>query len=315
MDRDFGTKCGGRTLWRGLLVLPATIVLSSLVPLHGEDAEPLEKGHGQVAVPFLKRNCLGCHDDKERSGEVVLQPLVEKGFRDHRGLWRRAERQLAAKQMPPEDQPQPDDKEREAFLAWVKKLTSTPDEKGADPGRVTVRRLNRAEYSYTVQDLLHVRARPHDEFPADDAGYGFDRIGDVLTVPPILLERYLQAAEAIANEAILDWKPIKVRQAATELPVIDTHSGDRGSFKVLYSNGRVEGTFKVPYAGEYVMRVRTYGDQAGPEVAKMALLVNGRSVKELEVPGDEKKPETYELKVELEAGDRKLAAAFTNDYY
>ena len=302
-------------LRRGLILLPAAVLVGTLLPLRGDDSDAIEKGHDEIAVPFLKRHCFVCHDEKERSGDVVLLPLADRSYRERKGLWKRAARELAAGQMPPDDQPQPDAQEKQAFLAWIKNATATPDEKGVDPGRITVRRLNRAEYSYTVQDLLHVRPRPHDEFPADDAGYGFDRIGDVLTVPPILLERYLQAAEAIANEAILDWKPIKVRQAATELPVIDTHSGDRGSFKVLYSNGRVEGTFKVPYAGEYVMRVRAYGDQAGPEVAKMALLVNGRSVKELEVPGDEKKPETYELKVELEAGDRKLAAAFTNDYY
>src|SRR5262249_56990377 len=70
------------------------------------------------------------------------------------------------------------------------------------PGRVTVRRLNRTEYNHTVRDLLGVYYDPAANFPADDTGHGFDNLGDVLTVPPLLLEKYLEAAEDIARRAI-----------------------------------------------------------------------------------------------------------------
>src|SRR5712691_2636458 len=71
-----------------------------------------------------------------------------------------------------------------------------------DPGRVTARRLNRYEYNNTIRDLLSINFRPADDFPADDYGYGFDNIGDVLSLSPVLMEKYLTAAEKIAKAAI-----------------------------------------------------------------------------------------------------------------
>src|SRR5579863_4078936 len=72
----------------------------------------------------------------------------------------------------------------------------------SDPGRVTARRLNRVEYNNTVRDLLAIDFQPAADFPADDSGYGFDNIGDVLSLSPILMEKYLSAAEKIANAPI-----------------------------------------------------------------------------------------------------------------
>jgi hypothetical protein len=69
-----------------------------------------------------------------------------------------------------------------------------------DPGRVTLRRLNRAEYNNTIRDLLGVDFQPAKDFPADDVGYGFDNIGDVLSLPPILMEKYLSAAEQVVEQ-------------------------------------------------------------------------------------------------------------------
>ena len=74
----------------------------------------------------------------------------------------------------------------------------------AQPGRVTLRRLNRAEYRRTILDLLGIDYRPAADFPADDVGYGFDNIADVLSLPPILLEKYLAAAEDISTTAIVE---------------------------------------------------------------------------------------------------------------
>src|SRR3954467_13487407 len=75
--------------------------------------------------------------------------------------------------------------------------------KESDPGRITIRRLNRSEYNNTIRDLFGIDFRPADDFPSDDVGYGFDSIGDVLTLPPILMEKYLAAAESIVEQAIV----------------------------------------------------------------------------------------------------------------
>ena len=71
-----------------------------------------------------------------------------------------------------------------------------------DPGRVTLRRLNRVEYRNTIRDLTGVDFKADEEFPPDDTGHGFDNLGDVLTVSPMLLEKYLGAAQAIVTQAV-----------------------------------------------------------------------------------------------------------------
>jgi hypothetical protein len=73
---------------------------------------------------------------------------------------------------------------------------------GQDPGRVTLHRLNRVEYANTVRDLLGTTARPSDDFPADDRGYGYDNIADVLSLSPLQLEMYFNAATTLIDEAM-----------------------------------------------------------------------------------------------------------------
>ena len=76
------------------------------------------------------------------------------------------------------------------------------DPKNPDPGRVTVRRLNRVEYRNTIRDLMGVDFNADAEFPPDDTGHGFDNIGDVLTLSPLLLEKYIAAARTIVAQAV-----------------------------------------------------------------------------------------------------------------
>ena len=102
--------------------------------------------------------------------------------------------------MPPDDRPQPSEAESTRLTQYLESLLSKASCKTTqDPGRVTLRRLNREEYNNTIRDLVGVDFRPADDFPSDDVGYGFDNIGDVLTLPPLLMEKYLAAAESIAG--------------------------------------------------------------------------------------------------------------------
>jgi hypothetical protein len=106
--------------------------------------------------------------------------------------------------MPPEEKPQPTPAEVERFARAITDVLAKVDcGRESDPGRVTIRRLNRAEYNNTIRDLVGVDFRPGDDFPSDDVGYGFDNIADVLTLPPLLFEKYLAAAEQVAEKAIV----------------------------------------------------------------------------------------------------------------
>jgi hypothetical protein len=104
--------------------------------------------------------------------------------------------------MPPEKKARPNAEETKVLEKWVKHSAFGIDPQNPDPGRVTVRRLNRAEYRNTIRDLMGVDFRVELEFPPDDTGHGFDNIADVLTLPPMLLEKYLEAAKTIVARAV-----------------------------------------------------------------------------------------------------------------
>ena len=117
-------------------------------------------------------------------------------------LWEKVLRIVAARQMPPAEEKQPSPAEldsiQRALAAEIERFDCGSER---HPGRVTIRRLNRVEYNNTIRDLVGVDFQPADDFPADDVGNGFDNMGDVLSIPPILLEKYLLAAERIMDEA------------------------------------------------------------------------------------------------------------------
>ncbi|MEY4179057.1 MAG: hypothetical protein RLY70_2631 [Planctomycetota bacterium] len=154
---------------------------------------------------FLAQHCVKCHGDTNPKAGLSLT-----AFRDELSLlkarkkWDQLVDLVHDGTMPPEEAPQPSASDKEAFLKAVRNLFENADRNAKpDPGRVTVRRLNRAEYNNTIRDLLLVDLKPAEDFPSDDVGHGFDNIGDVLTLSPVLMERYLAAAESIAERAIL----------------------------------------------------------------------------------------------------------------
>src|SRR5258706_6535690 len=154
--------------------------------------------------PLLSQYCYGCHGEKKK-GDLDLRIYVDEAsvLKDQK-VWEKVIKNLSAHEMPPEKKPQPTPEERELITSWVEaKLTKAQTGQKNDPGRVTIRRLNRAEYNNTIRDLVGIDFQPADDFPADDSGYGFDNIGDVLSLPPILLEKYLAAAAKILEAAIV----------------------------------------------------------------------------------------------------------------
>ncbi len=153
--------------------------------------------------PVLEKYCYGCHGLLNARANVVFDNFeTDRQLLDSRELWSKALRQLRAGFMPPRDKPRPTPQEVQLIATWIKSSVFQIDPRDPDPGRVTVRRLNRHEYRNTVRDLMGVTYDVDSEFPADDTGYGFDTIGDVLTLSPLLLEKYVAAARAIVAQAV-----------------------------------------------------------------------------------------------------------------
>jgi hypothetical protein len=155
-------------------------------------------------APILEKYCLDCHGSAWARGGVRLGGFRDDAAaRDAPGLWERAENALRSGRMPPPGKPRPTASERDALDAWFDAVTAASERSGPPAEGVTVRRLNRAEYNNSIRDLIGLDLRPADDFPADDVGDGFDNNGAVLSLPPILLEKYLAAAERVVDAAFL----------------------------------------------------------------------------------------------------------------
>ncbi|HKS36610.1 MAG TPA: DUF1592 domain-containing protein, partial [Verrucomicrobiae bacterium] len=153
--------------------------------------------------PILVKYCYDCHGDGMNKGKVAFDEFKsDDELLGKHDLWSKVLKNLRGGLMPPEKKPRPSAEEVRRLENWVKREAFGIDPKDPDPGRVTIRRLNRVEYRNTIRDLMGFDFKVDDELPPDDTGYGFDNIGDVLTVSPMLLEKYMQAAETIVAAAV-----------------------------------------------------------------------------------------------------------------
>jgi hypothetical protein len=158
--------------------------------------------------PILETYCYGCHGAGASEGGRTLDAFAsDEALLADRELWWAVLKNVRSGIMPPEGEERPSDEERQRLFEWIKFDAFGIDPQNPDPGRVTLRRLNRIEYRNTIRDLMGIDFETWDEFPADDAGYGFDNVGDVLTVSPLLVEKYVQAAETIVEAAVPDKPP------------------------------------------------------------------------------------------------------------
>jgi len=285
-------------------------------------ASAAEPGFRERVAPVVGKYCVGCHGAEKPKGKLNLAAYADDAavLKDRR-TWARVLEAVEGGDMPPEGKPRPSAAEAEGLTHWLQAAVSTADCRlDADPGRVTMRRLNRAEYNNTIRDLVGVSFRPADDFPLDDVGYGFDNIGDVLTLSPILMERYLAAAEEVAERAIVvrSTPPTKFREAEG-----DVEGGFvSGQARMLASAGELKFKFDAPKGGLYKFRVRAYGDQAGKESVRVEVRVNGKPATTptkappaFDVPATRAAPAIYELPILLRPGQKTLALAFLNDFY
>jgi len=163
-------------------------------------AELQDEYEGNI-YPFFEEYCITCHGDRREKAEVNLEVMTDlSGIGEHPEMWERVLTMLDSGQMPPAKKDQPEDSDREEIAAFIAtELDLATQAMRQDPGHITARRLNRQEYDNTVRDLLGVDHNHSKVFPVDDSGYGFDNIGDVLTVSPVLMEKYMNAAEDIVG--------------------------------------------------------------------------------------------------------------------
>ncbi|MCY4187812.1 MAG: DUF1592 domain-containing protein, partial [Bryobacterales bacterium] len=151
---------------------------------------------------LVEQYCTTCHSDAAPTAGVSLQGLDPARPSLDPALWEKALRKVSSGEMPPPGLPAPERSERAQFAARLERALDDAARASPNPGRAPARRLNRAEYSNAVRDLLHLDFDLTAMLPGDDSGYGFDNIADVLTLSPALLERYMFAARHVSRLAV-----------------------------------------------------------------------------------------------------------------
>ncbi|HWJ57064.1 MAG TPA: DUF1592 domain-containing protein [Vicinamibacterales bacterium] len=278
-----------------------------------------------LVKPFVQENCASCHGPRRQKGDLNLAAYDSlEALTNDADRWEIVVRKLRDGDMPPEDEePRPTPKQVAELTGFVEREIAKADAaRPIDPGRVTMRRLNRTEYNNTIRDLLGVDLRPADEFPNDDSGYGFDNIGDVLSTSPLLVEKQLAAAERIARTAIFGTGAIK--PSLVKLPMLNGRVQESKTIPATYDESGLtmanaaHATYRVPVGAEYVVRLITSGRRPqGSMPMRFALWIDGTQIGDQELdpslgagfdPGEQElSGRRVEFRVKLTAGEHWIA--------
>ena len=319
------------SLLAAVLIACATLIAVGQSSRPATPAKPQAVPSFESSVqPLLAKNCYNCHNQKLSSGGLDLsQYKTRAALAADPDRWALILKRLTAGEMPPQPMPRPNEAELHTATEWIageldRNMLSHPD-----PGRVTARRLNRAEYNYTVKDLLGVDFKPADDFPQDDTGYGFDTIGDVLSVSIVQMEKYLSAAEVVARTAVYGPQEAKPSMARYQ-PSGRRRPGDPDNLFFnthpwlsvtnydetgLSMPNSFHVTHRFPVTGEYVIRATPDNGSRPPgsEALEVAAFVDGKLVGSSKIDG-QLEGKTQDFKVRITAGEHEIAVGFPRQF-
>jgi hypothetical protein len=266
-----------------------------------------------VVDPLFKNVCAGCHNPQLSSGGMNIQVFLDpQSLTKNRDGWEIILQRLRAGEMPPQGIPKPPAEKVDALTSYIQSRLDELDKSvKADPGTVVAHRLNRYEYRNSIRDLLAVDFQADKNFPTDDSGYGFDNIGSVLTVSPLLMSKYIAAAQRIAARAMaLDPlpKPIEVERSG------------RNKAITRLDRSTVETTFRVDFDGDYNVRFGLQGERpADAKPVTLAFWIDGKLAQSMSVETKPSKlvyfdPYSEEhMRVHLTEGEHSFRAGFLDD--
>jgi hypothetical protein len=304
-----------RLLRRSAATLAAAYLATGATAV-ADDLSKLKDSYSKEVLPIFVNYCYDCHGDGVRKGELALDhyETIESMVAD-RDMWKRVRDHIDFRLMPPPDEVMPSEEERDKLLSWIDAAIFPVDPENPDPGHVVLRRLNRVEYQNTIRDLLGVSVNVQEVLPQDDSGYGFDNIADVLTLSPLHVERYLEAARTALDEAI-ELGPEKPFEANVRGRDLKGAGNQEREGRYLASNGEVGSDVQLRGKGRYRFVVSAGSTPAGDEDAKMELRVDGKAVKVWDVPNHRNSPQDYSFEMELEGNGRvPVGVAFLNDHF
>ncbi|MFT6864284.1 MAG: hypothetical protein ACJAVK_002849 [Akkermansiaceae bacterium] len=291
----------------------SALCLTAGISLADQKAAKLTESEFHKKIkPLLQDYCYDCHGDGADKGDITLDEYAStSALLEDRKVWLRIWENLRTEMMPPPKkkfQPTPD--ERKELVSWIEKRIFSLDPENPDPGRVTIRRMNREEYQNTIGDVVGVRFNTDKNFPPDDTGFGFDTIGDVLTISPLLMEKYLNAAGEIAMLAL----PL---EAGKPKPIeIDAGNfRDRGGSQTArFMEADIAQTVgaksRIDAGGQYSVEISysLESEQGRPrgQTAKWRIVVDGKELREIEIDSDKPSRDTFVVNLELTKGEHQF---------
>jgi cytochrome c5 len=298
--------------------VPAVAVLvATALCSRSPAAEPAAVAeYRKAADPILDDFCVTCHGGKSPKAGVAFDRADVAGLVGDRDLWLKALKMLRAGMMPPKGKDRPSAAQLEQLETWIKRSAFGIDPKNPDPGRVTLRRLNRVEYRNTVRDLTGVDFDVDAAFPPDDTGHGFDTIGDVLSMSPLLLEKYVSAAREVVAKAV---------PAESLVPVEKRIGGQRfgngngdGPLALSYSKpATATHTFNAEHAGKYQLLVELNANETFVDgvfdynKCRLVFKADGKALVEREFTRQGGKAYHFEFDQDWAAGKHELTFELT----
>ena len=311
MTRDFRTPAAR---WAAGAALALFAVMSPpALPSNEPSSITVYK---KTILPMLENHCFECHGDGYDKGKVAFDRLESNDAILDKSLWLRVLVNTRAGLMPAEQKPQLSAADQRKLEDWIKYDVFQIDPNNPDPGRVTVRRLNRVEYRNTIRDLLDVDFKAEEEFPADDTGFGFDNIGDVLTISPMLMEKYVAAAQVIVKDGV----PAVPREPGKQVVWGNTFAGPhaqlkKGRLRLSFADkASASAALQVKQAGSYkvVYDVDVRGDFVfNPGRARAVMKVDGVEVQNQDLGYFNEKTLTFESSHKWQPGEHKFSVELT----
>ncbi|TDI11177.1 MAG: DUF1592 domain-containing protein, partial [Acidobacteria bacterium] len=266
------------------------IVLVGVGSLQAAGLQNLLPSHNPSYRAVLDQYCVTCHNQRARTAELLLDQADVENIDQAPEVWEKVVKKLRSGAMPPAGMPRPDQATYNSLATYLETALDSAAESHPNPGRPALHRLNRIEYTHAVRDLLAVEIDGTTLLPGDDSRYGFDNIGEVLTVSPLLMERYLAAAGKISRLAVGD---------PDVLPVFETYNvpkyyvqEDRMNEDLpLGSRGGIAVRHHFPLDGEYVIKVHLSRNSRDyiPGLAEphhLDVLLDGARVKRFTIGGE-----------------------------
>jgi mono/diheme cytochrome c family protein len=301
------------------------IAMGSINCLQAEPSSP----HASSQRALLDRYCVTCHNENLKTGGLALDKMDVEKVSDRAEVWENVVRKLRTGAMPPAGLPRPDKAAYDSLATYLETALDSAAAAKPNPGRLGIHRLNRAEYANSIRELLALEINSKAMLPADDSGYGFDNIGDVLSVSPLLLDRYMSAARQISRLAIGD-PAIRMPVTTYEVSLRRWQDDQASEDLPFWSRGGIAVRHYFPLDAEYLLTIRLQ-KAAGTAISglgsphQLDVRLDGTRLKEFTIGGkpgaggtqENLKPESaekgLELRVTAKAGTHLLGVAFLNE--